>query len=528
MTMYLEHFGLREAPFKITPHTEFFFAGANRGETLEALIYAITSGEGIVKVTGEVGAGKTMLCRVLMERLPKSVETIYFAVPSLSPDELLATVANDLGLSTDGGNITKLIRALQVRLIEIHGSGKRVVALIDEAHAMPVETLDQIRLLSNLETSHEKLIQIVLFGQPELDQHLSMPNIRQLKERITHSFNLLPLPARDIKDYLNFRLRAAGYHGPDLFGPDALKLITEASEGLTRRINIYADKTLLAAYAAGTHTITPDHVRAAITDTQIVLSAPKSSQKQLWLAVAVSLLLGTAIGFAAGRYSMSATSAPAATATNAPASAVQTAQGAIQGITKSPEVAITADAKVTKTAPDGAAPVTAGEAIIAPDAKVASAVAAPAPVSKAVPLPTPSVAIMATPVVPVPVPSIAENPHKSSDADWLDKRMAADAARIAALPKARYGIQLMTADQRGRAAIESYLRAASRELNPDLIMVFPTGSTDNPRVSVLYGNFDGRADAINGLGGLPAQVSRFRPYVRSFGAVRNDVRRGAL
>ena len=104
----------------------------------------------------------------------------------------------------------------------------------------------------------------------------------------------------------------------------------------------------------------------------------------------------------------------------------------------------------------------------------------------------------------------------------------ADAARIAALPKARYGIQLMTADQRGRAAIESYLRAASRELNPDLIMVFPTGSPDNPRVSVLYGNFDGRADAINGLGGLPAQVSRFRPYVRSFGAVRNDVRRGAL
>ena len=228
MTMYLEHFGLREAPFKITPHTEFFFAGANRGETLEALIYAIMSGEGIVKVTGEVGAGKTMLCRVLMERLPKSVETIYFAVPSLSPDELLATVASDLGLATDGRNITKLIRALQGRLIEIYGSGKRVVALIDEAHAMPVETLDQIRLLSNLETSHEKLIQIVLFGQPELDEHLSMPNIRQLKERITHSFNLLPLPPQDIKDYLNFRLRAAGYHGPDLFGKDALKLIAEA------------------------------------------------------------------------------------------------------------------------------------------------------------------------------------------------------------------------------------------------------------------------------------------------------------
>ncbi|MEO8101255.1 MAG: AAA family ATPase, partial [Betaproteobacteria bacterium] len=300
MTIYLEHFGLNEAPFKITPHTEFFFAGANRGETLEALIYAITSGEGMVKVTGEVGAGKTMLCRVLMERLPATVETIYLAVPSLAPEEMLATIADDLGVDVHGGNTTKLIRALQARLIATHAEGKQVVALIDEAHAMPLETLEEIRLLSNLETSHDKLMQIVLFGQPELDQHLMLPNMRQLKERITHSFNLLPLPARDIKDYLNFRLRAAGYKGPDLFSPDALKLIAEASEGLTRRINIYADKTLLAAYAENTHTVTPDHVRAAISDTQIVLPGARNS-RSLGLAVAASLIVGSVIGFMAGR-----------------------------------------------------------------------------------------------------------------------------------------------------------------------------------------------------------------------------------
>ena len=133
MTMYLEHFGLNEAPFKITPHTEFFFAGANRGETLEALLYAITSGEGMVKLTGEVGAGKTMLCRVLMERLPASVEMIYLAVPSVSRDEILATIAGDLGIDPQGSTTTKLIRALQTRLIEIHAEGKQVVALIDEA-----------------------------------------------------------------------------------------------------------------------------------------------------------------------------------------------------------------------------------------------------------------------------------------------------------------------------------------------------------------------------------------------------------
>ncbi len=522
MTMYLEHFGLREAPFKITPHTEFFFAGANRGETLEALIYAITSGEGIVKVTGEVGAGKTMLCRVLMERLPKSVETIYFAVPSLSPDELLATVASDLGVEMDGANITKLIRALQTRLIEIYGSGKRVVALIDEAHAMPVDTLDQIRLLSNLETSHEKLIQIVLFGQPELDQHLSMPNIRQLKERITHSFNLLPLPARDIKDYLNFRLRAAGYHGPDLFSTEALKLITEASEGLTRRINIYADKTLLAAYAAGTHTITTDHVRAAITDTQIVLPRPKSDRRKLGFAIAAVLLIGALIGFAVGQYSMTAAPLPAAIA---PTKAIAAPPTPGQGVIKDSEAVVTSDEQVPKAAPTPPAPlVSGGYSVVAkPEAAIPVAAISPAPnglrgSSAAAAVPEAAVAA-ATPISVV-------DAKASVPSDWLGSRLATDAARIAALPKDRYAIQLMTADQRRQAAIETYLRAVGNELNSDLILVFPTGSVSDPRVTVLYGNFDGSAEASTELGDLPARIGKFRPYIRSFGAIRNDLRLG--
>ena len=520
MTMYLEHFGLREAPFKITPHTEFFFAGANRGETLEALIYAITSGEGIVKVTGEVGAGKTMLCRVLMERLPKSVETIYFAVPSLSPDELLATVATDLGVDTDATNITKLIRALQVRLIEIHGSGKRAVALIDEAHAMPVETLDQIRLLSNLETSHEKLIQIVLFGQPELDQHLSMPNIRQLKERITHSFNLLPLPARDIKDYLNFRLRAAGYHGPDLFGAEALKLITEASEGLTRRINIYADKTLLAAYAAGTHTITADHVRAAITDTQIVLPGVKSNRKKLWLAISAAMMVSSIIGFVAGRQSIPVRS------TDATASVVPTPQSASREITKSPTVAVVPEASLTTAAREASAPVVTAVSTAPANSAVAIPAAAALSTSTVMRIHQPTVVAPGSTVAASAAPALSESSINATDKNWLDKRVSADAARIAIVPKERYAIQLMSADQRGHAAIETYLRTASRELNPDLIMLYPTGNADNPRVSIIYGNFDGPTDAGAELANLPTRVSRFRPYVRSFGAVRGDVRLG--
>jgi len=324
--MYLEHFGLREAPFRITPHTEFFFAGANRGATLEGLLYAITAGEGLVKVTGEVGSGKTMLCRVLIERLPKSVETIYLAVPSLTRDEMLASIASDLGIDTAGATTHKLMRSLQEKLIELHTAGRQVVALIDEAHAMPLGTLEEIRLLSNLETGTQKLLQIVLFGQPELEGHLALPNMRQLKERITHSFALQPLPPRDIKDYIDFRLRAAGYRGPDLFGPEALRIIADASEGLTRRINIFADKTLLAAFAASTHTLTADHARAAVSDTQIVMSR-RESPRRLAFAAAAGVIAGIAIGFTAGRMKASepvlATAAPSAPIENAIASPPQ-------------------------------------------------------------------------------------------------------------------------------------------------------------------------------------------------------------
>lgn len=267
MAMYLDHFGLAEPPFRITPHTEFFFAGANRGATLEALVYAVTHDEGIVKVSGEVGSGKTMLCRVLMERLPASVVTIYLANPTLSRDDMLFAIADELELSLPADlRMSAVVRALQTRLIELYGEGRQVVVLIDEAHAMARETLEEIRLLSNLETGQRKLLQLVMFGQPELDDVLAQPNMRQLKERITQNFGLEPLRRNDIGEYIDFRMRTAGYRGPSVFSPAAIRRIAAASQGLTRRINILADKSLLAAYAGNGHLITPREVDAAIRD----------------------------------------------------------------------------------------------------------------------------------------------------------------------------------------------------------------------------------------------------------------------
>lgn len=264
--MYLEHFGLNESPFKITPNTDFFFAGARRGEILEALQYAIHQGEGIVKVVGEVGSGKTMLCRVLMEQLPDNVDTIYLANPRLGRDEVLLAIADELGLRLDGERQTTMIRMLQQCLIERFAAGRQVVVLIDEAHAMPLESLEEVRLLSNLETRDHKLLQIVLFGQPELEEVLARSDMRQLKERITHGFTLLPMHRPAIGEYLMFRLRASGYRGPHPFTQTAIRCLALASQGLTRRVNIIADKALLAAFAAGTYQVGLKEVKAAIRD----------------------------------------------------------------------------------------------------------------------------------------------------------------------------------------------------------------------------------------------------------------------
>lgn len=296
MSLYLGHFGLTEPPFRITPHTDFFFSGANRGPTLDALIYAITQDEGIVKVTGEVGSGKTMLCRMLLEKLPPQVETIYLANPSLSRQEIVGAIADELGIPADGRSTHSLTRALQDALVERYALGKRVVILIDEAHAMPAESLEEVRLLSNLESKSSKLLQIALFAQPELDTRLAASDMRQLRERITQHFGLAPLKPTEVAAYLEFRLRTAGYRGPTPFTERAVAAIAGASEGLSRRINILADKALLAAYSTGSHRVDRNEVGVAIRDSRFTTLAPRRSVGWLALtAVAAVGALGSAL-----------------------------------------------------------------------------------------------------------------------------------------------------------------------------------------------------------------------------------------
>ena len=287
INIYQDYFSLQRHPFRITPDTSLFFSGGDegRGVVLDAMLYAIESGEGILKVVGEVGSGKTMLCRMLEEQLPESTEVVYIANPNLSPEDILYAVAFELKLPVRRDTSKLLVmQQLQNHLLKQHGANKKVLVIIEEAQGMPVETLEEIRLFSNLETHRDKLMQIILFGQPELDKNLSVRHIRQLRERITHSFYLTPLSVQETADYIRFRLGAAGCPCSRLFTGPAEWLIAKASGGLTRLINILSDKAMLAAFSENVlrlpEKLGPDvppvirarHVIAAIRDSEYSVS----------------------------------------------------------------------------------------------------------------------------------------------------------------------------------------------------------------------------------------------------------------
>ncbi len=295
--MYYESFGLTNPPFRITPDTQLFYSGGYRGATLDALEYAVLNGEGITKVVGEVGSGKTMLLRMLATRLSSAVQLVYLPNPKIAPENILHALAFEMGLKIDpGSNRLQVMSELHEYLLEKHGEDTPVIILIEEAQSIPLETLEEIRLLSNLETQQHKLLQIVLFGQPELDVHLSAPHVRQIKERITNSFYLLPLKRRDINDYLMFRLGLSGYNGSNVFSPAAVRVLAYFSKGLMRRINILADKAMLAAFSKNTRSVSVKHVWAAAKDSEF------GKANKIVGIVGIALLSIVLLAVAAGVY----------------------------------------------------------------------------------------------------------------------------------------------------------------------------------------------------------------------------------
>lgn len=289
MSLYLQHFGLHEAPFSLTPDTDFFYAAVPHQEALNVLLVALRDGEGFIKITGEVGLGKTLLCRKLLGELDDEFFTAYIPNPHLSPGSLRASLAEELGVDA-GSRPTqeKLHRLITARLIELAREGRRVVLCLDEAQELPSETLETVRLLTNLETEKFKLLHVVLFGQPELDVRLKQHRWRQLRQRITFSYHLAPLDRDAVRDYVRHRLHTAGHRGQLLFSDAALARIQRAARGTPRLINILCHKALLAAYGEGADRVERIHAASAVTDTE---GAARSWWSRAWMPALAGVLV---------------------------------------------------------------------------------------------------------------------------------------------------------------------------------------------------------------------------------------------
>lgn len=528
--MYLDYFSLERHPFRITPDTSLFFSGGDegRGVVLEAMLYAIETGEGILKVVGEVGSGKTMLCRMLEERLPETTEIVYLANPNLNPDEILYAVAFELKLPVRRDTSKLLVmQQLQNYLLRQHAANRKVLVVIEEAQGMPVETLEEIRLFSNLETHRDKLMQIILFGQPELDKNLSARNIRQLRERITHSFYLNPLNNRETANYIRFRLSAAGCPCAQLFTPKAEWLIARAASGLTRRINILADKALLAAFAQnvreGKGPLTSDsppavgvkHVIAAIQDSEYSASILHSLVAPLRL-IGVTMLVALVAVFFLWPESSPVASQTEVRQTNTPAqvAAMET-------------TAVVADIDAE---PIALPPV--AEELVLP----AKAVIDPVPVSTS---PTPlaidgasdadasilnPVATLARDVEDIdrfpaakliPVSAPIELPSRS----LVHERVLASIAWLKQSAGAGYTVQFLSGETTDLATAEAFLKELQAADLLQEAYVCMSADAVSSYWTIKYGSFSGKSAADQFVEQLPDHITNYKPFVQNISGV---------
>ncbi len=491
-SLYLDHFGLTKPPFQITPDLDFFFSGGRRGDILTGLLHVAAHDEGIITLVAEVGSGKTLLARLMISRLAPDVCVAYLANPCFSRDEIIVAIARDLGLASLQGSIEAKLAALQQELLRRHASGQRVLLVIDEAHAMPAESLEEVRLLSNLETGQHKLVNIMLFGQPELDTLLAEARLRQVRDRVIHRFKLAPLQTGEISAYIDHRLRAAGWQGAGLFTPAALGRLVKSSGGRARRINLLADKALLAAYAQNAGQVDVRHVDDAMHELPLdqfpVARKPSAFWPVAGWSVALAALMSAAIVGALGWYrsSENAVAAHAAQPRSSPSP---------------PETAGTASSQAT------AIPLaTAATSNAVSEVQDATARKQLAPLSQS----APPVATAVAPLVPASI--------------HADARVAAILARTEKrlqTPKLDgYTIQLAALPS--SSIPDQYLSQVVAELDESKVFAKYSVYRDFAYMAVFYGHFDSVQAATSSLNHLPAAMMANRPLVRSWAKIKED------
>lgn len=494
--LYLEHFGLSKPPFKITPDLDFFFAGGRRGDVLSALLHVAASEEGIITVVAEVGSGKTLLSRLMISRLDPQICTVYLANPVFSRDEILSAIARDLGLHDLGSSTESKLAALQGELLRRHGLGQRVLLVVDEAHAMPPESLEEIRLLSNLETAEHKLVNIMLFGQPELDTLLAQPRLRQVRDRVIHRFELQALPHTEACAYVDHRLRAAGWRGGALFHPNALAILVKASGGRARRINLLADKALLGAYAQGLQQVGPAQVKDAVGELHgdLAPAAPQAPTHRVgdWRWWASALGMGLVLAAAALWWGRS--------------------QGGSAHFAE-PAAAAPAVAAPLAAAPAITATVQAEPPQAAPPPMPASAPALAAPHASSVPPPQ-------APASAVSAPASAQRGLSTGVAQALEPHLLRLEQRLQAPVVEGYTVQLASLPR--DEGVANYINKLVQLV--DSAMVFAQLSTYNGRafVSVFYGQYANAAEATRALAALPEPLKANKPMLRTWAKIKQD------
>ncbi len=486
-SLYLDHFGLTKPPFQITPDLDFFFSGGHRGDILSALLHVAANEEGIITLIAEVGSGKTLLARLMISRLDPQISTVYLANPSFSRDEILGAIGRDLGLTDLPTSTEGRLSALQQELLRRHGLGERVLLVIDEAHAMPPESLEEVRLLSNLETGQHKLVNIMLFGQPELEELLADRRLRQVRDRVVHRFKLMPLPAEDVRAYVDHRLRAAGWRGGPLFSASAMALLIKASGGRARRINLLADKALLASYAQGLRAVEQRQVQDAIAELHDDFSNAPVRQVPAWAKWA-SLSVALAVCMTA----LSVWVLDLRRAGVAPASVVAS------------DVSLATTLASTKEAP-----------------AVSARATVPVPAVKQVPRPT--IVAGSTATATATASAMASAPAQALPS-------AASTSLQPYLERARehlkqpgldgYSVQLASLPRDASAPV--YLNLVSRHVDSATIFAQLSRYNNREFVSVFVGHFNTVAEARAALAGWPASLKTNKPIVRTWLKIRQD------
>ncbi len=505
--MYHQFFGLTSPPFRITPDTAAFYAGAEREALLNAVIYAINHGDGIIKVVGEVGSGKTMLTRMLEKQLPDSVTVIYLPNPSLPAEDLIFAIAHELKLSFDNGQgKTHVLQQVHAELLNLHAKQQRVVVFIDEAQCMPLDTLEELRLLSNLETETDKLLQLVLFGQPELDTHLSQPSVRQIRERIIHNFYLHPFSTDEVAEYLAFRLHKAGHNGPSLFSKGALKLLARYSRGLPRKLSILADKSLLAAYADQSTKVQNRHVHTAHRDDSLRAANSRSLAKALSVVLSVAALAGltwllssywpalenrVASTWAEPQAQLSAEPSPAGTTLAQERQSPQPAKLEQPEKTPATLTALIDPPPATDASTEDV--INAGEA------------AAVSPATK-------ENTIIET---HKELKDSAQTSSVASNTPTLDGLLKKTRRWMHDFGDAGYTIQILSADGDDQAQLERFLNQVGAMKLEEEMFVHPVLAGDSKMYAVTLGAFTEYAEARRRARSLPRAIRKYRPYTKN-------------